>query len=147
MVKDRNNNSLGCERWRLPGKPIPVGNPSLVLINSTTLQVKRRFVFPHLNDLAGPIATNPAGDSLYFVHAHIYKMSIDDTALPESYCFRNGKTFGAWPPTLSPESLYVSDAIGFYERGKSLPILPNGAPVDTFEVGIIPGSFCFNPES
>lgn len=145
MVKDRNGNLWVMNDGGYQGNPFGWENPSLMLINTTSLQVERRFVFPHLNDLAGPIATNPAGDSLYFVQTHIYKMSIDDTALPESYFVSGtGKNFRAMATDPLTGELYVSDAIDFMSEGRVYRYSSAGAPVDSFEVGIIPGSFCFN---
>ncbi len=145
MVKDKNNNLWVINDGGYAGNPVGHEIPSLMRINSQSHQVEFRLNFPSLNDIVGQIATTPAGDSLYFISNNIYKMSIDDTVLPqEPLIQKNGRNFRALGIDPITGDVYVSDAVDFMSEGAVYRYASNGAVIDTFDVGIIPGNFCFN---
>ncbi len=145
MVKDKNNNLWVINDGGYSGNPLGWEKPSLMRINSSTFEVENRMDFTSLNDIVGPITTNTNGDSLYFIRNHIYKMHIDDNVLPsEPFVLGNEKNFRTLITDPLTGDLYIADAADFMSEGKVYRFSSNGSPLDTIDVGIIPGNFCFN---
>jgi YVTN family beta-propeller protein len=145
MVKDKNNNLWVINDGGYFGNPLGQEEPSLMRINTNTNQVDLTLKFSSLNNNIGQIATNPAGDSLYFISNHLYKMHIDDVVLPQQPIVeklnRNFRALGIDPLT---GEIYIADAKDFMAEGTVYRYKSNGKPVHSFNVGIIPGNFCFN---
>jgi DNA-binding beta-propeller fold protein YncE len=145
MVKDKNNSLWVINDGGYAGNPIGQEKPSLMRINTNTNQVALTLSFPSLTDNVGQIATNLTGDSLYFICNHVYKMHINDTVLPSSPIIvkgnRNFRALGIDPIT---GDIYVADAKDFMAEGTVFRYKSNGEAIHSFDVGIIPGNFCFN---
>ncbi len=145
MVKDKNNNIWVMNDGGYSGNPFGHENPSLMRINSATNTVELRLNFPSSNNMVGQIAINPTGDSLYYINKDIYKMHIDDNALPtESFIQSDSRNFRALAINPDNGDIFLSDAKDYMSEGAAYRYDPNGCVVDTIDVGIIPGSFCFN---
>ncbi len=145
MVKDKNNNLWVINDGGYSGNPFGWEKPSLMMINSTSLKVEKRMDFSSLNDLVGPITINTTGDSLYFIRNHIYKMHIDESSLPsEPLILGNGNNFRTLSTDPLSGDLFIADAVDFLSEGRVYRYKSDGNPVDTINVGIIPGGFCFN---
>ncbi len=56
----------------------------------------------------------------------------------------NGKIFRSLAVHPQTGELFISDAIDYMSEGKVYRYSPVGALIDTIDVGIIPGNFCFN---
>ncbi len=145
MVKDKNDNIWVINDGGYGSSAIGNEPPSIMQINSKTHSVTLRINFEHTTDRAGQIATNPAADTLYFICNHLYAMHINDTQLPdEPILARNNNTFRALGVDPKTGEIYLSDAGDYMSEGKVYRLKPNGTPIDTLDVGIIPGNFCFN---
>jgi hypothetical protein len=145
MVKDKNNFLWVVCDGGYAGNPVGHERPSIIRINTSTHEVELKLNFPSLNDIVGQIATTPAGDSLYFISNNIYKMHIDDSELPqEPIIYKNNRNFRALGVDPITGEIYVSDAIDYLSEGKVYRYSSCGVAIDTIDVGIIPGNFCFN---
>lgn len=145
MAKDKYNNLWVINDGGYQGNPMGYEKPSLMKINTNNNSVSVTYEFLSFNDIVGQIATNPAGDSLYFICNHLYKMSIDDIELPLTpWVEKNGRTLRALVVDPIKGDVYVSDAIDFSSEGRVYRYTSNGTAIDTIDVGIIPGNFCFN---
>jgi len=145
MVKDKNENLWVINDGGFAGGPMGVEVPSLMRINTTGNAVDLCLNFSAVTDAVGQLATNAAGDSLYFICNHLYAMSIYDTGLPaEPLIARNGRTFRALGVDSQTGDIYISDATDFMSEGKVYRYTSKGLPIDSIGVGIIPGNFCFN---
>lgn len=145
MVKDVENNVWVINDGGYSGNPFGHENPSLMKINSESNELELRFDFPFATDQIGQLATNPAGDSLYYVCNHLYKMKITSTHLPdEPIIFKEGRNFRALSVDPVSGDIYISDAVDFMGEGFVFRYKSNGIPVDTISTGIIPTFFCFN---
>jgi hypothetical protein len=145
MVKDKNDNLWVINDGGFAGGPAGVEVPSLMMINTGTNNVDKQFSFASTADAVGQLATNLAGDSLYFICNHLYAMSILDTELPaEPLIARNGRTFRALNIDKQTGDIFISDATDFMSEGTVYRYTSKGLPIDTIGVGIIPGNFCFN---
>ncbi|MBI1288423.1 MAG: hypothetical protein GC178_12700 [Flavobacteriales bacterium] len=114
--------------------------PKLVRINPADMSVELSLNFP-ITDFPSSLKTNAAGDKLLWVNGGVCRMDISATALPSSV-FVNAAAYkvGVDP---SDDRLYVSDAGDFNSNGHVYRYQADGTPIDTFEVGVIPGEFCF----
>jgi DNA-binding beta-propeller fold protein YncE len=145
MTTDRDGYIWVVNDGGYQGNPFGYEHPSLMRINTSTLSVELRFNFQSVSDNTGQIATNPAGDSLYFICNHLYRMHINDTSLPlHPIVQNNGRNFRALAVDPISGHIYISDAGDYMSEGLVYRYKPNGLAVDTISVGIIPGSFCFN---
>jgi hypothetical protein len=145
MAKDRNNNIWVINDGGFAGNPIGYEIPSLMRVNTSNNTVGLRLNFASQYDNVGQIATNRAGDTLYYICNHLYAMHIDDIRLPETYLIpRNGRNFRALAVDPFTGDIYLSDAADYMSEGTVYRFKSNGIPIDTIDVGIIPGNFCFN---
>ena len=145
MVKDRNDNIWVINDGGYGSSAIGSEPPSIMRINTKTHSVSLRLNFERPTDRAGQLATNPAADTIYFICNHLYAMHINDTHLPDKPILaRNNNTFRALGVDPKTGEIYLSDAGDYMSEGKVYRLKPNGTPIDTLDVGIIPGNFCFN---
>ena len=102
-------------------------------------------------NLTFPVGNNPSdliiddsGSSLYFSDGSwakaVYSMSIYDTELPSAPLIdRNFYSLG-----YNDGYIYASDAVDYVQQGWSYRYTNSGSVVDSVQVGIIPGGYCFN---
>jgi hypothetical protein len=145
MAKDKNDNLWVMNDGGFMGNPLGYETPSIMKINSQTHEVELSLSFASLTDNVGQIATNSAGDSIYFISNHLYAMGINETKLPGNALIpRNGRNFRALSVDFKTGDIYISDATDFMSEGVVYRYKANGTPLDTIGVGIIPGNFSFN---
>lgn len=117
--------------------------PKLLRIDPESFRIELSFSFPageHASKLTAP----GEGEELYWLNAGVWKMSVDATHLPvRPFISREGTLF--YGLTVNPVNgeIYVSDAIDYVQSGVVLRYSPEGELLDTFNVGINPGSFCW----
>ncbi len=127
------------------GNPFGFEKPSLMRIDPFTLQVEVRLNFPSYTDMAGRLATNPAGDTLYFICNHLYRMPVSSNTLPtQPFIQRNGRNFRALGIDALTGNILIADAADYLSEGKVYIYRPSGLQIESFSVGIIPTAFCFN---
>ena len=119
----------------------------LAMINTTTNTVDASYTFPignHPEDLV----INGAGDRLYYSDGSwskaVYEFGITDTALASTPLI-NKSFYGLGYDPYANE-IYGSDAIDFVQDGWVFRYTSTGSVVDSFKVGIIPGSFAFRED-
>lgn len=112
----------------------------LVCINPMNMNIEVTFSFAS-GEFPSSIRTNAAGDMLYWVNGGVYRMDVASMSFP-SAAFINT---AAYKVGIDPEdgTVYVSDAGDFNSNGNVYRYMDDSSPVDTFEVGVIPGEFCF----
>lgn len=119
--------------------------PTLWKVNSTTLEIQKKYTFNNILQSPDNLCTNGTGDSIYFLNKGIYSMSVYDQELPENEIIsednHNYYSLGIEPET---SEIYVSDALNYNQNGIVYRYNSTGELVSSFEVGIIPGSFGFN---
>lgn len=138
IVKDANN-----KLWVLcmgDGSPMSAG---LYRIDPASNSVEQWFM---LSSVSSPrLALNPARDSLYVLSDGVFKMGIDPSSLPaQALISGNGRLFYGLDVEPSSGTIYLSDAVDYVQQGWVFRYRPNGVKIDSFRVGIIPGSFGFN---
>ena len=119
----------------------------LAMINTTTNTIDISFTFPignHPEDLV----INGAGDKLYYSDGSwskaVYEFGINDVNLSTTPII-DRSFYGLGYDPISNE-IYGSDAVDFTQQGWVYRYAATGAVVDSFQVGIIPGSFAFRQD-
>ncbi|MDC1105742.1 hypothetical protein OAT16_03495 [Prolixibacteraceae bacterium] len=150
LVMDRFNRIWTITDGGYEGSAYGQERPGLQCIDAETRKVLKTWRFD-LEDWPSEVQLNGSKDVLYFLNKHIYRMPTFLNADPE--CFiknpnADAQYGGFYGLTVDPYSgdIYVGDALDFQQDGVVYRFDKSGAPVDTFEVEISPGAFCFKPE-
>ena len=117
----------------------------LAMINTSTNTIESSLVFPignHPEDLV----INGAGNKLYYSDGSwskaVYEFGINDINLSTTPII-DRSFYGLGYDPISNE-IYGSDAVDFVQQGWVYRYATTGLVVDSFQVGIIPGSFAFS---
>ena len=150
IVLDKNNNI-----WVLcSGGYMPPCEPALFCINPKTREVVKRFDFAE-GDYPSSMAIDKTGENLYILNGgfgtlDLYKMSVDDTALPAAPFVNSQQTTDDSPKVFSTIAvsedgdIYLTDVKNYVQNGDVLRYDSNGNFVTKFEAGIVPGAMMFN---
>lgn len=92
------------------------------------------------------LRSSPAGDYLYYIKTHVYRIHVNDMAAPANpFIYKSGSqtfyTLGVEPLS---GAVFVSDAADYIQQGKVSCYNSNGVFQYMFNAGIIPGNFWFN---
>ncbi len=142
MVMDKFNNL-----WVLcSGGFENLETPSLWKINTSDYQVEDTLFFPELEAYPESLETNGSQDSLFFLNDGIFRMSVNDTIIPEEAFIDEDtdRIFMALGVDPVSGDLYVSNPLNYQSNGKVYRFTSSGSLRNEFEVGIVPGGFVFN---
>ena len=90
------------------------------------------------------LAINGTGDSILFINAGIWRFGVNQTSVGNQPFLVAGKhLFYSLAVDPQTSEIYLSDAIDYQQDGIIYRYSSLGAKIDSFKVGIIPGSFCF----
>ena len=150
IVLDKNNNI-----WVLcSGGYMPPCEPALFCINPATRQIVKRFDFAE-GEYPYSMTIDKSGENLYILNGtfgalDLYKMSVEDTALPVTPLVNSQQTTDNSPKVFSTVAvsengdIYLTDVKDYMQNGDVLRYDNNGHFISKFEVGIIPGMMMFN---
>jgi glutamine cyclotransferase len=149
MVLDRNHNLWVLCDGGAVGSPYGNEAPGLLKITAGTTGAQIVYRFSP-EEMPTELKINAAGDMLYFINRDVFRYAVDGSAEPELLIespYEGSLLTGFYSLEVDPVSseIYVADAIDFVQRGMIYRYTPEGMPVDTFQTGIAPGSFCFKP--
>jgi len=121
--------------------------PGLVKIDALTHTVERIFILPQ-DKWPSKLCLNGGADTLYFLNGDVWRMPVTASSLPAKSFINaaSGKDMRLFSGLgIDPKNsdVYVSDAIDHVQPGVVYRYTSEGVGVDTFQVGIIPGFFCF----
>lgn len=118
--------------------------PELVLLNTNTYVIEKRFTFPSKTFYPSSLVINSTRDTIYYAGGAIWKMGIGETALPaKPFVKQDGRLFykiGAEPGT---SRIFATNAVDYRQKGYLLRFKSNGTVLDSVRTGIIPGSVFF----
>lgn len=117
--------------------------PMLQCINPGTRTLEKSF---SLSADAKPsrLAINGTRDSLLFINDGIWKLGVNQTAIDDKPFLRvDNHLYYSLAIDPKTSELYLSDAIDYLQRGVIYRYSSQGAKIDSFKTGIIPGAFCF----
>jgi YVTN family beta-propeller protein len=116
----------------------------LIVINTTSDEIEKRFVFP--SKLVSPscLQINGARDTVYFVENGLWRMSIQSLVLPEKpFKPSNGRLIYKLGVDERNGRIFYTDVLDYQQKGYILQLSRGGIPIDSCRAEIIPGSFCF----
>lgn len=117
--------------------------PSLCRIDPATRRVERRFTFAE-GDSPSELAISGDGSRIYFINDDIWQMEVTAENLPARPLVANvGTIYYGLAVDPATGDVYVADAIDYQQPGVVYRYSAAGEAIDRFEVGIIPGAFCF----
>lgn len=97
------------------------------------------------------IALNGKADVVYIINNDIYRMSVNDKAMPSVPFIKapvddNGKRHKLYSIGVDPKNgdIYVGDAVDYRQSGVVYRYTSDGVLVDEFRVGITPNGFAFS---
>ncbi len=113
-------------------------------INTMTLAVDKRIVFPSKEQSPACLKTDGSGEFLYYLESGVRKMSIDDAVVPSDPLIpESGHYFYKLGVDPATNDIFVTDAVDYQQRGYLLSFDQTGALSSSQLAGIIPGSVCF----
>jgi DNA-binding beta-propeller fold protein YncE len=156
MVMDKNNKLWVLSDGGFKGSSFGQDTAALTRIDPSTRKVEKVFRFPDIAASPSGLCINATGDSLFFLynswvggsvpHAGVYAMRVNAGVLPHSPLIpQKNHLFYALGIDPAGGPLYVADARDFLSRGEVYVYSRNATILDSLQVGIIPGNFCFKP--
>lgn len=150
MVLDKNKKLWVMTDGGFDGSSYGYEQPGLLKIDAETREIERTFRFP-LGDHPIKMCLNPAGDSLYYINRHVWRMSVNDKQIPDQpfITSQNTNTYGGFYSLgidPSTNEIYIGDAIDHKQNGYVRRYSRSGKLLDEFKVGITPGNFAFKTE-
>jgi len=154
MVLDKNNKLWVLSDGGFKGSAYGQDTAALTCIDPVSRKVEKVFRFPDLGASPTGLCMNAAGDSLFFLYnswaggsvpyAGVYAMNVEAHVLPDMPLIPQGNhLFYALGVDPGNSHIYVSDARDFLSRGEVYVFSGQAMMLDSLQVGIIPGSFCF----
>jgi len=157
MVVDKNENlwilsdggNEGDEKQQLP---------ALTKVSISDFVIDTVFQFEDIKNSPSNICINNTKDTICFLNNSwgsnsnsengIYKMSIEDKNIPKTaFIKQENRNFYRFFVNPITSEIFVSDALSFTEDGIILHYSADGKLIQTFEAGIIPGSFGYKQTS
>ncbi len=130
-----------------PGSPYGYEVPGLVRIDAETRQIEHIWLFEK-GARPSSLAINGSADTLYYINRDVYRMAIINSIEPDVFIestYPDTHLGGYSALAVDPGSseVYVADALDYMQPGNVYRYASDALPVDTFQVGIIPGHFAF----
>lgn len=147
MVLDENNKIWVLSDGGFPGSPNGKEIPGLTKIDAETREIEMTYYFGE-NDFPRNLKINGNRDTLYFINTSIFRQDVNSDINPQLFIkshYSQGYSGGFYALGIDPitSEVYVADAIDNIQRGRVYRYKTDRSPVDTFNVGIIPGDFYF----
>jgi len=143
LVLDKNNKIWSVTDGGYEGSPYGYEAPSLYRIDAETFTIEKEFRF-NFGDAPSEVQLNGTKDKIYWINDDIWEMDVTADVLPDNP-FLDSRGTIYYGLTIDPASgdVYVADAIDYQQQGMILRYSSEGAELDKFYVGIIPGAFCW----
>ena len=117
---------------------------SLWRVDTQTLDADLVRKFDDLFASPSDLCINATGDTLFYLNGAVYYVDLSDPGSPGRMLAESG---GKWFYSLSADPydniIYAGDAVDFQSNGWVYRYSTGGALLDSFQVGINPGHFCF----
>lgn len=143
LVKDCNDKLWTITDGGYDGSPYGHERATLTKIDADNFVIEITFYFES-GQSPRSLVTSSDGQWLYWINDGVYKMPAEAQNPPsEPIIASNGTIY--YSLTISPENgdIYVGDAIDYTQNGVVMRYSAAGNLLDTFQVGINPGNFCW----
>jgi DNA-binding beta-propeller fold protein YncE len=118
---------------------------ALFRINTDSHEIDRRLDFSEIADSPFGLTIDGGGTTLYYVNKNIYKLSVNDLALPDQALVEAGqRNFFSIGIDPAASILVATDARNYTTDGQVFRFTSNGTLIDSVKAGIIPGQIVFN---
>lgn len=143
LVLDKNNKLWTLTDGGFQGNPVGYEAASLVKIDAATLKIEATYHF-NMDDKPSRLCLNNSRDTLYYLNNGVWQMPVSkEFQSAKKIIPEKSRLFYALAIEPETSQIFVSDAIDYQQNGQIYIYSSGGEPVDSFKVGIIPGSFCF----
>jgi hypothetical protein len=129
------------------GFPAPGDTPGkLVCIDPDTKQILLQLEFQDAGNHPDQLIISEDRNTLYYAYPDgIYSVSVANPQIAATPFIASSVMYYALGYDPVDDLIYASDPMDFAQDGRIYRFIPSsGAPVDSFEAGIVPGSFWFN---
>jgi len=153
MVLDKNHNLWVLSDGGFSGSSYGQEKASLKQIDLSTNTIIKNFIFDDIDASPSHLQINKNADSLFFIYgnwgtslpnAGIYAMSINDINISQTAIIpQTDGIFYSLGFDKEKSEIYISNAKDYSQNGEVYRFTSLGEAIDTFDVGINPGNFCF----
>lgn len=148
VIKDTDDNLwVLCSGIGWNGFPAPGDTPGrLIRLNPKTKQILTDLQFPDAANHPDHLIISDDGKKLFFAYPDgIYSVSADNPQISSTPVISSSIMYYALGFDPVTDMIYASDPVDFAQDGRIYRFRSaDGSAVDSFEAGIIPGSFWFN---
>lgn len=141
LVEDANG-----KLWTLASGGWQQDIPHLYRFNPNTMTIEQPFGFGSVDQNPSNLSINPAGTVLYFTNGDAFSMGIGASSIPSSaFIGASAATGSFYRMGVQPSTgdIFISDPIDFSQDGIVYRFDSSGSLLNTYNVGIAPGTFHF----
>jgi DNA-binding beta-propeller fold protein YncE len=140
IEKDKNNNI-----WVMCTSVYNTEHKYIYNINPSTKTIIKTFEFA-INAAPSKMCINNAGNCLYYINKHVYKLGIDDATLPTNFVIDGSAPKILYGLAIQPsnENIYVSDSKAGQSISKIFVYKNTGETITNFDAGYFAGNFFFD---
>ncbi len=139
LAKDKDNHL-----WVLSGGDKSKSKlAQLTKIDALNNQILQQYIFTE-NDSPNQLCLNITKDTLYYLNKGIYRMPIQQSALPTSvFIAQNNRNYYGLGINPFDYTIYVSDALDYVQKSNCYVYNSNGQQLNLFKAGINANGFYF----
>ena len=143
LIKDCNGFLWIITDGGYEGSPYGHERATLARIDADSFVTEKTFYF-ETGDVPRGLTASGDGRTLYWINDGVYKMDVASDALPSKPIIEHKGTI-FYSLTVDPLTgeIYVGDAIDYTQSGVVMRYDGDGTLMDTFDVGVNPGNFCW----
>ncbi len=140
---DSNNKLWTITDGGYENSPYGVEAPALYCIDAETFTIEKVFQF-EMGDEPSEVQLNGTGDKIYWINKGVWEMDIYSTMLPvRPLVPYNGTIYYGLSIDPRTNEIYIADAVDNVQPGMVCRYSKEGALINQFYVGVIPGAFCW----
>lgn len=128
------------------GSPGGQEKASLSCIDPQTNLAVKKKTWDDIRVSPSDLCVNTGGDSLYILAGDVYKVSLEMEGFSKPFVIGQDRQFYSLGVDPVDGTVYIGDAVDYQQDGWVYRYSPRGMTIDSFQVGVNPGHFCFLPQ-